>query len=264
MIFFLILFVHTAWASSPFVAIFVDATTEAKLGRFPIERTYYAKALEQLKSGQARGVVLKYFFDLPRKGDDELVLAMKGIPTLLQARIDNEEPATQKLSPLFFQSDVKGPLKNLITGKKGWIPLPRLQQSAAGVGFVDTRTGLHLNYPVIESYQGKAVPTLVLLTVEMALNEKAAIEVGQAIKWKNLTIPLTPESELKITAKSSLKIYSLADLLDGKIATSELKDKIVILGYTGSKSPKLQTELGTLESHDLFLAAVEDLYQRSK
>ena len=93
--FFLLLFVHTAKASSPFVAIFVDAPTEAKLGRFPIERTYYAKALDQLKSAQARGVVLKYFFDLPRKGDDELVLAMKGIPTLLQARIDNEEPASK-------------------------------------------------------------------------------------------------------------------------------------------------------------------------
>lgn len=254
------LFSFPAWAS-PFVAVFIDAATEAKLGKFPIDRTYYAKAADILKEAQAKGLVLKYFFDLPRKGDDELALAMKGLPTILQARIDNEEPSSKTLAAKFFRVTT-GKQTNLISGKRGWIPISALQQDAQGVGFVDTRQGQPLSYPVFESYQGKTVPSLVLLSVEMALNEKATAELGQSLKFSQRTLALTAQSELTITAKSTMKIYSFNELIEKSIPTAELKDKIVILGYSGSKAQTFQTALGPIGAHELFLSAVEDLYGR--
>ncbi len=249
-----------AWAN-PFVAVFIDAATEAKLGKFPIDRTYYAKAAIALKEAHAKGIVLKYFFDLPRKGDDELALAMKGIPTILQARIDNEEPASKTLAAKFFRP-TQGKQSALITGKRGWIPMPMLQQEAHGVGFVDSRQGQPLNYPVFESYQGKTVPSLVLLTVEMAVNEKASAELGQNLKFSQRSLALSYQSEFTIKGKSTMKVYSFNELLDKSIPSDELKDKVVILGYSGSKTQTFQTALGPLGVHDLFLSAVEDLYVR--
>jgi len=247
--------------ANPFVAVFIDAATEAKLGKFPIDRTYYAQAAVVLKEAQARGIVFKYFFDLPRKGDEELALAMKGIPTLLQARIDHEEPASKTLAAKFFRP-TQGKQTALIAGKRGWIPIPTLQRDAHGVGFVDARQGQPLSYPAFESYQGKTVPSLVLLSVEMALNEKATAELGENLKFPQRTLALSPQSEFTIKAKSTMKIYSFKDLLDKSIPAAELKEKIVILGYSGSKAQTFQTSLGPIGAHELFLAAAEDLYQR--
>ena len=74
-------------ARSPFVFVFVDAKTEKALGPFPYDRLVYAEAMERAAAAGARGVVVRFFLDLPKgeNGDKALTTAMTKTKVVLQA-----------------------------------------------------------------------------------------------------------------------------------------------------------------------------------
>src|ERR1700744_5617891 len=84
----------TLWGASfqdDFAVVFIDAASEAKYGTFPLDRPLLARAIQKAGELQARGVVLKFFFDLPKgeAGDNALAQSLTNLPVVLQARMDN-------------------------------------------------------------------------------------------------------------------------------------------------------------------------------
>ena len=221
-------------ARPAFVAVFIDARTEARLGSFPYDRGVYADALNALQKLAAKGVVLKFFLDQPKgKGDDALALSMTKLPGILQARCDDSEANSNPLDARF--STLAGKDSNFaVTCKSGWIPLAQLQANAANVCFIDqpvTKVA-----PLLERYQGRAVKTL----------------YGCALELARKPVPTTDGSgtrAIDLSKAPRVDAISLVNVLDGKIDRARIAGKIVVFGYEGVKAAMFVTPLGRISAH---------------
>src|ERR1035437_7082422 len=133
-----------------FAVVFIDTASEAKYGTFPLDRSLLARAIQRASDLHARGVVLKFFFDLPKTeaSDFSLAQAMTNTPIVLQARIDDTETHPNPLPARFTLEGMQS--QTQASGRSGWIPLPRFVANAHDVGFVDFSS---TQVPLLESYQ---------------------------------------------------------------------------------------------------------------
>jgi CHASE2 domain-containing sensor protein len=124
--------------NTAFALVMIDDATEQTLGPFPYDRSLYARAIEACARLKARAVVLKFFLDEPKSvaGDAALAAAMKKIPVFLQARLESGSGTPQPLLARFRYAG-GGRTATAVRGDRGWIPLPQLQENAAGVGLLD-------------------------------------------------------------------------------------------------------------------------------
>lgn len=244
-----LLFSVSCRAESAFVPVFVDARTEARIGAFPFDRSVTANALVAFEKLGVKGVVIKYFLDQPKgAGDEQLALAMKKLPTVLQARCDDSEPKSNALDERF--SSAAGAETNFaVSCKAGWIPLPVLQKNATDVCFIDQPVA---DIALLkERYQGRSVKSL--YSCALALAHKPA-----------------PQADASGTRKIDLRkapavhAISLIDVLDGKVNRANFAGKIVILGYEGPKAPIFDTQVGKLSAHRVFMANLLVLEQGDK
>ena len=178
--------VWTAAGESPFIVVFIDSKTEETVGPFPLNRSVLAKGIQQLKRDRARGVVLKFFFDQPKDAGDDAALAeaIAGLPVLLQARLDDAEPKPNPFPERFVLKTTPAADPSGLAGRSGWIPLPCFSARARDIGFVDlTRPDC---VPVVEFYRGRAVKSLSLCALELALNEQAHVVPGRSFRLHGL------------------------------------------------------------------------------
>ena len=233
-------------AESAFVPVFIDARTEARLGPFPYDRAVTADALAAFEKLGAKGVVLKFFFDQPKgKGDDALALAMTKLPVILQARCDDTEarpnPLAARFSAAIGAQDIFA-----VACKSGWIPLPRLQQSATDVCFIDQSVADVA--PLRERYQGRAVKTLYECALALARKPVPAADAGGTRKIELAKVP-------------RFDVISLVDVLDGKIDRAKIAGKIVVFGYEGPNATMFETAIGRIAAHRVFVMNLMALEQ---
>lgn len=57
-------------------------------------------------------------------------------------------------------------------------------------------------------------------------------------------------------------IWSLVGLLNGKMESGRLKDRVVILGYDGAKIHTVPTPLGRIRAHRLFYYGLVSIMRR--
>src|SRR5262245_35630557 len=128
-----------AGSLSPFVFVMIDSKTEGIHGGLPFNRALMAKAVDRLAAAKAKGIVLKFFYDLPSTEDRDSALesSICGSPVALQACLNDSEEATTNSIAVKFQ--VEGaPLQEIpLFGDTGFIPLRRFSKCAHGIGFVD-------------------------------------------------------------------------------------------------------------------------------
>lgn len=254
----------TQAAENPFIAVFIDAKTEKSLGLFPYDRLKTAQVIAKLREYGAKGVVIKYFIDQPRSGsgDDALALEIKKIPVLLQAQFDEFEKTPNPLPEHFNISDqVQGNRNNLLSGKSGWIPLGKLIQGCAGIGFVDIANPNKQLVPLVVKYQSMLVPSLWLAILELLEDKKAKIIIGKEATIGNLVIPLNEagEASYELPAKDIINSLSFIDILEGKVDQKRLKGKIVILGVDVKTIPTFETKIGMIGTHRLFYHSLRGL-----
>lgn len=246
--------------SADFAVVFADATTEAKLEKLPLSRAVLADAIEWAAKAGARGVILKFFLDRPRQleGDRALAHALTLLPVLLQARIDDTEAASNDLPSRFLlPGDTRA---TAINGTGAWIPIPPFSAPAHDICFVDF---LSATVPVIESYRGASVKSLLLCAVELATGERAIPSAAGTLAFMGNTLPTDELFRLSvpIVDLSPLETLTLHDLLDGSIAASSLKGKVVILAYDGPNINRLDSGYGAVGAHRLFVLLLRDFYQ---
>ncbi|MES2247020.1 MAG: CHASE2 domain-containing protein [Pseudomonadota bacterium] len=247
--------------SSDFAVVFADATTEARFGEVPLDRVLLAKAIGLAAKGGARGVIIKFFLDHSGDptSDQELAQAMTRVPVLLQARIDDSEPRSNALAPRFV---LEGEARSTaISGTNGWIPTELFAQAASDICFVDAASG---SISMIETYGGSLVKSLILCAIELASGTRASFSEEGALIVADAAVPADNLFRLSvpIVDRQPLNEVKLHDLLDGRVAASSLKDKVVILAYDGPRIGLLDSGYGTVGAHRLFVLLLRDIYQR--
>ena len=244
-----------------FAVVFIDAASEAKLGDFPFDRSVLAKAIRQAASLQARGVVLKFFLDLPKPetGDLTFAQALKDIPLVLQARIDDSEVHPNLLPQQFILPDTKAQTE--VSGRSGWIPLPMFSAKARDVGFVDFAS---TKVPMLETYHGSTVKSLVLCCLELAAGKPAIVEPGQKLKLGDLELRLDSHNciQTECPSKDDLSYIPFHDFIAGVVPMSQIKGKVVIIGYDGPKIHSVPSPLGQIHAHRFFIYALRSAWDQ--
>lgn len=244
-------------ADGPFISVMYKNGSESSLGQFPISRSYYAQAIDLLAKSGARGVVLKFFFDLPGSDDASLARAMGAMPVFIQACINNGEKNPNALDARAYDGS-KVVFRNVISGRSGWIPLPEIAKNAYTIGFVDIRDPNYI--PLEEKYQGHLVDTLIYEILKFALPSLAILD-GYLVNGKNrIRINDRGEVAVEYPKVDSLESYALEDLIQGKIDSSNIRGKIAIIGYDGYSIGFLKTPVGKIKSHRAFIYGLEYLY----
>jgi hypothetical protein len=258
-----LLFLSAQIASSqtPFVLIMYDGRSEKELGAFPPSRTVWAKAIEALDRLDARAVVMKFFFDLPRSDaeDKALAKAMEGLPTILQARIDDAEPEPNPLDTRFAVTLPSVP-NPFIHGGSGWLPLAALSRVAYDVGFVDIARADSI--PMLVTYRGKTYKSLWLSALQLAVpgltvGEKAVTAPGRAVALNRYG-----EAPVTYPKKDEIEYRGVADLLRGDVDRTMVAGRVVIVGYDGDTQDLLSTPVGKMKAHRAFWYSLLDLYRR--
>lgn len=257
----------------PFQLVMIDAATEAKLGAFPIDRAYVAQAVDALTKAGAKAIVLKFFYDQPSSvsSDDALQKALIKSNVLLQARIDDTEPKPNQLPSKFLMppNSVDTNAITSISGNSGWLPLLSLANAAAAIGFVDT-TDVNV-VPAIIGYQGKIVPSLTIATIQAALGTATLqLSAGKFVQFAQHRLSLDTKNQILLSAnaldeKNSVnKISSLSfiDILNGSFLPADIKGKVIVIGYDGSKSPRLKTNFGETKVHHIHYLGLVDAWRQ--
>lgn len=244
-----------------FAVVFIDQKTEAKYGNIPLPRALTAEVIERLREAKAKAVVLKFFYDQPKDeaGDARLEKAIRGIPVALQARLDDSEKNANALPTRFFMPEVKA--ATTISGTNGWVPLKRFTDHAKAVGFVDfTESPI----PMLETYQGKTVKSLILCSLELAVGKEAVIRPGKKISIGNKSLALDGknQSSYQLPKADDLKYIPFHAVLDGSAPMKALEGKVVIIGYNGSHIHTFDSPAGKLGAHQVFVYALRSTYQQ--
>jgi hypothetical protein len=232
---------------------------ETRLAADP--RVVLARAIDKAVESGARGVVLKLFIDKPKTvdGDRALIDAAKRTKLIVQARIDDNEPAPNPLADRFA---LHIPIdEKLLRGKSGWLPLPDLSAAAYDLGFVDYRVVDQM--PLIECYNDKGVKSLFLSCIELALGERAEIVPGRSIRLHGKTVELNDRSEIRVEypAKDDLQFISFSDFI-AQQSRPELKDRIVIIAYDSERFEPVETPAGKIRPHRAFVYALMSIYRK--
>jgi len=246
-------------AESPFVVIMYDSLTEKNIGAFPPNRRIWVDTINRLKEYNAKAIVLKFFFDLPKPEDELLSKSISSIPTFLQACINENEPSNNRLNSRFAViTDIN--YQNVISGNKGWVPVPVLSQNAYDIGFVDLRNANEI--PILEKYNNHYVKSLYFSVLQYMLPE---LKLGNnALINKNKRIVLNKYLEMHVNypKSDSIKYVSLYDVLNNKTEKYLFNNKIVIIGYDGINSQKTTLSTGQVNVHRAFVYGLYDMYKQ--
>jgi hypothetical protein len=249
----------SAGALAPFAFVMIDAQTEAVYGSLPFNRAVVATVVEKLTAAKAKGIVIKFFYDLPstEKNDQSLEQSICGATVALQASLNDTEGTTEGLEAKFLVDGVstEGFPTNFVGGK-ALIPLDRFRRCAQAVGFVDTTTD---EFPLFEVYQGKVVKSLQLVALEMASNQKAEVDTDGMVKVGAARLDLIQSIEFPRT--NSLSYISLHEVMSdtSNALQAKVKGAVVIIGYDGKNIHSIQTPLGPLGAHRFFITELMSL-----
>lgn len=243
-----------------FAVVFATAATESRYGRMPLDRSLLAQAIENAQRAGARGVIVKFFLDQPRttEGDRRLAEVISKTEVILQARLDDSEQAPNSLADRFTVPETG--LVTAISGGSGWIPAPQFAQHARNVCFVDFDSS---PVPILETYRGKAVKSLLLCAAEFAVGRQAVVQTAQSVLIGAGRAELDAFNRVTVDLRNEKPLPTLEfnRLIDGTIPILALKDKIVVLAYDGPNIHKVKSPIGTMGAHRLFVLMLRAFYE---
>jgi hypothetical protein len=250
----------------PFRAVFIDDATEKELGPFPYDRAVYARGIRALDKLAPRAIVIVFFLDLPKssKGDAEYAKAMADSKAniILEATTHQLENDPNPL-PARFNWDINIPRgASLIGGDDGWIPLSIFSEHAHAIGFSDFRIAQEA--PLLERYKGKPVKSLFTCALEAGFNDLAEIDPAKSFSIAHHKISINSLSALRIDPPAQDKIDSISfvDVLNGKDARNEFKDRVVILGLDSPSAETVDTRIGQIGKNRWFLHMLRSSYEK--
>jgi hypothetical protein len=248
-------------AESPFVVIMYDSKTEKTIGDFPPKRTVWAQTINKVRSLNAKAVVLKFFYDLPKSEDIDLGKSISTIPTFLQACINENDPSNNVLDQK-YEMKVDRDYANVISGKNGWIPVSDLAQKAYDVGFVDISNITEI--PIIEKYNNRYVRSLYFSVLQYVLPDLKFEKNTLVNNKKQIKLSRYSEMHVNYPGEDKLEYISLCDVLNNKVNSNDIENKVVIIGYDGKSSETFDISTGKVNKHRVFIYGLYDMYNQLK
>lgn len=226
------------------VFVAIDEEAERLYGAFPVPRKLYADAIDRVRAMSGRAVALKFFFDRPSDTGNDAALsnALSTMPVLLQAQLISDTISGSAATALEKMTlpGAAAPRAG-IEGARGLFPLPAFAEKAAAVGFVDILGDHDLDsVELVGIYRGRAVKSLWLEIIEAAFGPATVLN-GQAIAVGGVVLRWDAQGRVTcpIVSVRPLTVIPISRLLDGSLPPEQIAGKVVIVGYTGSKSPTL-------------------------
>ena len=238
----------------------IDETALDKYGQWPLPRAEYAKIIKDLYDRNAGLVVLNVLMAEPDRtgGDAVLGSALKNYPVVLGSVPSNKT----KNTPRVPGSAVLGPewLDQIVTYPGLIANLPNLENSAAGVGIVNTLPevdGVNRRVPLIVAVDGKLYPSIALETLRVAAGDstfqvklfEGGVEKMRIPKFG----PVTTDNlgRIWIDWSQTNKSVSLSNL------PKDFGGAIVVVGPTaaGIANP-VPTSKGAVFPHDVHAAII--------
>jgi CHASE2 domain len=249
-----------ATASSRFVFVNFDDASTNKFGDVP-SRANVAKVLRLINEAAPRAVALKFFYDRATVDDEtkQLLAEIAKGRVLLQATVNPDPPTTKFLDERFYFTGSLGGVIPEISGSEGWIPNPKISEKAQKVCFVDVITPERI--PMLERFRGKPVKSLYACLLEEAFDGSLMkLEPGLARFGRyGLVIDTTASSTIKLNDLSLPKTISALEIIEGKVEKTQLYGKVVVVIYTGRKSPVATVGNAEAKIHQVFAAQLLEL-----
>ena len=248
-----------AASMAPFVFVMIDSQTETLHGNLPFNRELIAKAIDKLKAAEAKGIILKFFYDLPSNeaADRALEQSICNAPVALQSSLNDDEGSADALAEKFLLPGKRvSTIPELFSGKKAVLPLPRFARCASAIGFVDSTA---TEIPLLEVHQGRMVKSLHLVALEMASNQKSEIHPDGFLRLGSKRLDVM--HRIDFPTKDSLTYIPLHEILSGsaKDWQNKVRSAVIVLGYDGKKIHSIETPLGPLGAHRFFITGLKSL-----
>jgi len=217
--------------------VVVDDESLRKLGRFPFDRTVYARLLDKLKSAGAKVVVFDILFVEPTPSDKVFAESMRKFGKVILGVNLSQEAV--KL-PERFKLTVGFPLPLKAAGVT--LPPEPLLSACWGLGFVypfPDRDGVCRTMPLaIGLADGKTAFPSLSLAAAMAWSGTPEM-LRNAVQWRNRTVPLGGDWDIPVLPPFSpeqiaFPTISVAKVLEGDFEPKAVEGKLVLVGVAVS------------------------------
>ena len=248
----------------PFALVMVDEASERKLG-YPIDRTLMARAINRLADAGVRGVVLQFHYDEPGESaaDSALAAAMGRTRVVLQAKLEDGEKQPNALPTRFF---INAATTNApIAARSGWMPIPMLSNRAAVVGLADGVRGDLI--PAFGRYQDKALPSLTVAALQVALGGSVSIVPGQRMSIGGRSLALDGQSLISVRPDAfrdvdDTEYIPFGELVSERALPNWLRGKVVVIGYHGNRIGRVSTPGGSIRAHFVYWLGLIDVWKQ--
>jgi hypothetical protein len=239
-----------------------DLASGVKYGDLP-SRAVLARIVEQISLRKPRSIAIKFFFDSKgNEADTRLLETALGSSEriLLQASINPEPPTSKALDDRFFFKGSIGSIRPTVKGAEGWLPVKSVSDRAAKVCFVDVASPELV--PMVTEFQGRPVESLYACVLGDVFGGGTMVFKDGRVLFRNRALPIDGAGQVKIPLSNTRlpKAISALDLLDGNADRKLLEGKVVLLIYTGPKSPTLPIGGSAVKVHQIFVAQLRDLF----
>jgi hypothetical protein len=252
--------VHAASFDESFAVVNIDTQTEAKIGGFP-NRAVLAQLIDRIATGKPKSIVLKFFLDTPGSEPDSILLAqsMKKTRVILQASLDKDPPTSKELDERFYFKERIAPLKPVLAGEEGWLPQKRFSDQAPKVCFANVVRVEQV--PMFAMFQRRPVESLYACALAEAFGDGKTVLQGHRALFGKQTLAFDDAGEARIgLADLTLpQSVSALRLLDANFDAGAFSGKVVILAYTGSRTPTVSVRGAAIGLHQVFLAQLREI-----
>jgi adenylate cyclase len=258
------------------VTVLVNGTSLSQLGRWPLNRELYARAVRMLKRDGARVIAFDLLFPEPddtvpprlrsaartalaHAPDPALRLALAGfvgddpdtefaqairaagdvlLATALFRGTPREAPGLASQVYQRFDQSVHQPVFPLQPAR-ALMPIAPLTAAAAGLGHVDIAfddDGAPRYDYLALPFAGDFVPSLAVRIVALWQGvpwPQVGLALGDGVRIGDRFIPTDPAMRLVINYRGrahTIRSYSFADLVDGRLAPGLFRNRIVLIG----------------------------------
>jgi len=245
------------------VIIDIDERSLSTIGQWPWQRDMVARLIARLREKGASTVAVDIIFAEPDRfatGDEALAATLREGRVVMgyAMRFDAVDAIAQEragcvLHPIglaVLQAGEETGEAPYFHATNATCVLPSLAQAAGATGFLNAAPdadGILRRAPVLMEFEGRVYPSLALAAVSHAIGGRdrgpggnlATLRVANvnasALTFGARTIPLDGKGNLLVRFRGRKRTFpyiSAADVMNGRLATGALRDKIAFVGTT--------------------------------
>ena len=247
------------------VLVSIDDPTISQFGRWPWRRDKTAQLVDAISSQKPKTILIDMPFAatdnyLDSIYTDSLAQSIRRAGNVIMGyhySLTELPKSAQQLPERYFASSYSNfaDPSNFgkyppLTATKLYLADPHLSESAASMGYlnIDFDNDKNIRHKtLLLGYRGTFFPAAEVAAAANYLDvniNNIRVDIGEVIGIGHHQVPVDQRGKMRINYNGptgSFRSYSARDVINGKIPTSELSGKLVIVGYTAYGSTEVYT-----------------------